>query len=69
MNSNSHGQIAGKPLQLMICAALAVAMTGLSTQVIIRSAGQHQYQIASTRLPADNSSADTQRRLTVARLR
>jgi hypothetical protein len=69
MNSNSHGQTPGKPLQLVICATLAVAMTGLTTQVIIRSAGQHQYQIASTRLPPENSSADSQRRITVARLR
>jgi hypothetical protein len=68
MNSNSHGHTVGKPLRLMICASLAVAMTGLTTQAIIRSAGQHEYQIAYTRLPADNSP-DIQRRITVARLR
>jgi hypothetical protein len=69
MNSKPDGQTPGKPLQLVICATLAVAMTALTTQVIIRSAGQHEYQIASTRLPPDNRAADTQRRITVARLR
>jgi hypothetical protein len=59
----------GKPWRLMICAALAVAMTGLTTQVIIRSAGEHQYQIASTTLPPDVTSPDSARRMTLARVR
>jgi hypothetical protein len=68
MNSNPHSSF-GKPLRLMICAALAVAMTGLTTQVIIRSAGEHQYRIASTTLPPDSTAPDSARRMTLARVR
>lgn len=69
MNRSSHRQTLGKPLRLMICAALAIAMTALTTQVIVRSAGEHQYQIASTRLPPDSSPADSARRMTLAWVR
>jgi len=53
----------------MICATLAVAMTGLTTQVIVRSAGEHLYQIASTRLPPDSNAADGARHMTLAQVR
>jgi hypothetical protein len=69
MNRISPTQTLGKPLRLMICAALAVAMTGLTTQVIISSAGEHRYQIASTTLPPDVTSPDSARRMTLARVR
>ena len=69
MNRPTHRQTLGKPLRLMICATLAMAMTGLTTQVIVRSAGEHQYQIASTRLPPDGNAADRARRMTLAQVR
>jgi hypothetical protein len=69
MNRHTHSQTLGKPLRLMICAALAVAMTGVTTQVIVHSAGEHQYQIASTRLPPDGNAADRARRMTLAQVR
>jgi hypothetical protein len=69
MNRHTHSQTLGRPMRLMICATLAVAMTGLTTQVIVRSAGEHQYQIASTRLPPDSSAPASARRMTLAQLR
>ena len=69
MNRPTHRQTLGKPLRLMICATLAIAMTGLTTQVIVRSAGEHQYQIASTRLPPDVNAAGSARRMTLAQVR
>jgi hypothetical protein len=58
-----------KTLRQIFCAALAVAITGLTTQVIAKSAGQHEYQIASTRLPPDPTTAPgVERRITVARV-
>jgi hypothetical protein len=69
MNRPTHRHTLGKPLRLMICATLAIAMTGLTTQVIVRSAGEHQYRIASTRLPPDSNAADGARRMTLAQVR
>jgi hypothetical protein len=47
-----------RPVRLLICAALACAITGLATQVIVRSAGQHEYAIARTAtLPAGAAAA------------
>ena len=69
MNRTTHSQTLGRPLRLMICATLAVAMTGLTTQVIVRSAGEHLYQIASTRLPPDSNAADGARHMTLAQVR
>jgi hypothetical protein len=69
MNRPTHSQTLAKPLQLMICAALAIAMTGFTTQVIVSSAGVHQYQIASTRLPPERNSPDSAQRVTLARVR
>jgi hypothetical protein len=57
-----------KTLRQILCAALAVAITGLTTQVIAKSAGQHEYQIAATRLPPDRAAPGIQRRITVARV-
>jgi hypothetical protein len=58
MNSNLPNRPFGKPMRLMICAALAFAITGLTTQVFISSAGQHEFRIASTRLPPDHTTRD-----------
>jgi hypothetical protein len=58
-----------KALRQILCAALAVVMTALSTQLIAKSAGQHEYQIASTPLPTHGASPDTQWHITVARVR
>ncbi|MFI4867503.1 MAG: hypothetical protein ACHQDB_10440 [Steroidobacterales bacterium] len=69
MNRPTHSRTLGKPLRLMICAALAVAMTGLTTQVIVSSPGMHQYQIASTRLPPASNFPDSARRMTLAQVR
>jgi hypothetical protein len=57
-----------KTLRQVLCAALAVAITGLTTQVIAKSAGQHEYQIASTRLPPDAAAPSIERRIAVARV-
>jgi hypothetical protein len=68
MNHNLRRQSFGKTLRQIFCAALAVAITGLTTQVIAKSAGEHEYQIASTRLPADGAAPSIERRITIARL-
>ncbi|HEY3730532.1 MAG TPA: hypothetical protein VGL28_04650 [Steroidobacteraceae bacterium] len=36
-----------RPVQLALCAALAVAITAWTTQTIVRSAGQHEYSLAA----------------------
>jgi hypothetical protein len=56
-------------LRQAFCAALAVAITALTTQVIAKSAGQHEYQIASTRLPPEGAAPGIERRITVAQVR
>ena len=61
--------IFGKPLRLMICAALAIAITGLTTQVIVSSAGQHEYGVASTQQPGQHLRRRIGRRMTVAQVR
>ena len=58
-----------KALRQILCAALAVVMTALSTQLIAKSAGQHEYQIAYTPLPPHGAAPDTERHITVARVR
>jgi hypothetical protein len=58
-----------KTLRQILCAALAVAITGLTTQVIAKSAGQHEYQIAFTRLPPDSAAVGVERGITVAQVR
>ena len=69
MNHISHPQRLGRTLRLTFCAALAVAITALTTQVIAKSAGQHEYQIASTRLPPDGAAPAIERHITVAQVR
>jgi hypothetical protein len=69
MNHTSHPQRLGRTLRLTFCAALAVAITALTTQVIAKSAGQHEYQIASTRLPPDGAAPAIERHITVAQVR
>ncbi|HEY4975572.1 MAG TPA: hypothetical protein VII41_18310 [Steroidobacteraceae bacterium] len=69
MNSNTRIQTFGKPLRLMICATLALAITALTTQVIISSAGQHEYGIAYTTLPPVDGGSHVAGQITVARLR
>jgi hypothetical protein len=69
MNDNLRRKSIERTLRQIFCAALAVAITGLTTQVIAKSAGQHEYQIASTRLPPDSAAAGVERRMTVAQVR
>jgi hypothetical protein len=45
-----------KALRRTICATLALAITALTTQVIIRSAGQHEYGMAAMQPPPAHSS-------------
>jgi hypothetical protein len=69
MNHTPRRQSLGKMLRQAFCAALAVAITALTTQVIAKSAGQHEYQIASTRLPPEGAAPGIERRITVAQVR
>jgi hypothetical protein len=71
MNTNTTLHIPGKPLRLMICASLALVITGFTTEVIISSAGQHEYGIgiASTRLPPADGGSHIEGQITIARLR
>jgi hypothetical protein len=48
MNANIRIHRLGRPVRLLICAALALAITAVTTQVIIRSASQHEYTAART---------------------
>ena len=43
MNIHTQKPILGKPLRLLLCAALACAITSITTQVIVSSAGQPEY--------------------------
>ena len=47
MNSNLHNLAQGRALRRTICAALALGVTAVTTQVITHSAGQHQYGMAA----------------------
>jgi hypothetical protein len=61
MNSNIHNLTPGKALRRTICAALALSITALTTQVIIYSAGQHEYGMAAMQpaQPAHSSPRDS----------
>ena len=67
--------IFGKPLRMLICAGLASGITALTTQMIVSSAGQHEYQtariahISSAQMTPAHADRDRDRRITVARLR
>jgi len=53
MKANIQNHCFGRAARLLICAALALAITAVTTQVIIRSASQHEYTAARTAtLPA-----------------
>jgi hypothetical protein len=69
MNHTPRYHSLGKTLRQAFCAALAVVITALTTQVIAKSAGQHEYQIAATRLPADRAASAIERHITVAQVR
>ncbi|HEY1725251.1 MAG TPA: hypothetical protein VGF89_07505 [Steroidobacteraceae bacterium] len=58
-----------RPARLAICAVLAVAITGLTTQTIVRSAGQHQYGLDAVQAPAAAVIAAEPGRITVAMVR
>ena len=69
MTSSIHNRIIGKGFRVAVCAALALATTSITTQVIVSSAGQHEYGMSATNLVAAHAAADSSRRITVARLR
>jgi hypothetical protein len=69
MNSNLQNQALAKPLRLMICAALAFAIASVTTHVIIRSAGQHEYGITWSSPSADTATPDVARPIVVAQTR
>jgi hypothetical protein len=43
MNIRIHNHSPARPVRLLICAVLACAITGLTTQVIVGSANQLEY--------------------------
>lgn len=56
MNTNLHNLSRGKALRRTICAALALGVTAVTTQVITHSAGQHEYGMAAMQPPPPPSS-------------
>jgi hypothetical protein len=69
MKSNIQNRTLSKALRLMICTALALVITSVTTQVIVSSAGQHEYGMAPSNLAAHDTSADIGRRIIVAQVR
>jgi hypothetical protein len=69
MTSSIPNRMIGRALRVAVCAALALATTSITTQVIVSSAGEHEYGIAPTNPVADRAAPDISRRITVARLR
>ena len=60
MNSHIHNLARRKALRRTICAALALGVTALTTQVIVHSLGQHEYGMAAMQQPpAPSSPRDT----------
>jgi hypothetical protein len=49
----------GKPVRLLICTALACAISSITLQVIARSAGQPEYGMASIIAPAADAPPAT----------
>jgi hypothetical protein len=47
MYTRIHSHNPARPLRLLICAALACAITGVTTQVIVSSANQLEYGMAA----------------------
>jgi hypothetical protein len=69
MTSSNQNHIVSKPLRIAVCAALAIALTGITTQVIVSSAGQHEYGVAPKSLVVAHAAPDFARRMTVAQVR
>jgi hypothetical protein len=66
MRANLHYQTPGRTVRLLICAALACAITALTTQVIISSASHLEYGIAASTAPVAAAASDTARHMLVA---
>jgi hypothetical protein len=66
MNLSIHNQNPARSLRLLICAALACAITGVTAQVIISSANQLDYRVAATSAPPTAATADAGQPLLVA---
>jgi hypothetical protein len=69
MTSSTENQTFRPILRMAVCAALAIAVTSITTEVIASSAGQHEYGVAPASLVADQTAPDFARRITVAQLR
>jgi hypothetical protein len=69
MISSVQNHSLGNAPRLVICAALALAVTSITTQVIASSAGQHEYGVAPTNLTASDTTPDSSRRITLAQAR
>jgi|HubBroStandDraft_4_1064222.scaffolds.fasta_scaffold1129629_2 hypothetical protein len=52
MYTRIHNHHPARPLRLLICAALACAITGVTTQVIVSSANHLEYGMAASGLAA-----------------
>ena len=48
MNTSIHSHNRARSLRLLICAALACAITGVTTQVIVGSANHLEYGVAAS---------------------
>jgi hypothetical protein len=57
MKANIQSHSVGRPARLLICVALALAITAVTTQVIIRSASQHEYAVAGTATLPDGAAS------------
>jgi hypothetical protein len=69
MTGSIQNQTFGKALRPVVCATLSFALTGITTELIVSSAGQHEYAIASSNLTASHTTPDISRRMTVAQVR
>jgi hypothetical protein len=52
MNIRIHPHSPARPVRLLICAALACAITGVTTEVIVSSANQLEYGMGSSNTAA-----------------
>jgi hypothetical protein len=60
MNIRIHNQNAARPVRLLICAALACAITGVTTEVIVSSANHLEYGIGASGVTATPPKATPQ---------
>jgi hypothetical protein len=65
MNIGTHHHNPARSVRLLICAALACAITGVTTQVIVSSANHLEYGMAASGMTAALHS-DAGQRLAVA---